>query len=95
MGSAIDLCMDMINDVTGLREPGAVELLSRHPTVTVVLMHARNSVARAETTPRPCGDLIPEIRSYFNRRIHELTTHGVARGRNRPRPRLGCHTTGT
>lgn len=81
MRGVIDLGADMINDVTGLREPEAVDLLARHPGVGVVVMHARNRGPRAETIARPYRDLIPEIRTYFEHRIRELTAHGVVRDR--------------
>jgi dihydropteroate synthase len=81
MQAVIDLGVDMINDVTGLGAPGAVELLARHPTVTVVVMHARNTGPRAETTPRPHADLVPEIQAYFDGRVQELTAQGIARSR--------------
>jgi dihydropteroate synthase type 2 len=81
MQAAIELGADMINDVTGLREPAAVELLARHPAVMVVVMHARNAGPRAETASRPYSDLVREIRSYFARRVRDLAAHGVARDR--------------
>ena len=81
MQAVIELGADMINDVTGLGDPAAVDLLARHPGVSVVLMHARNTGPRAETVPRPYRDLVPEIRAYLEARLHELTTRGVARDR--------------
>ena len=81
MRAVIDLGADMINDVTGLREPGAVEVLAPHPAVGVVLMHARNAAPRAETKPRSYDELIPEIRGYFEVRIRELAAHGLERDR--------------
>jgi dihydropteroate synthase len=89
MRAVIELGVDMINDVTSLSEPGAVELLSHHPTVAVVLMHARNAGPRAETAPRPYRDLVPEIRAHFDRRIGELAAQGVARDRIALDPGMG------
>jgi dihydropteroate synthase len=81
MQAVIELGVDMINDVTGLGDPAAVDLLARHPTVSVVLMHARNVGPRAETVPRPYRDLVSEIRAYFEGRLQQLTARGVARDR--------------
>jgi dihydropteroate synthase len=81
MEAVIELGADMINDVTGLGDSAAVDLLARHPTVSVVLMHARNAGPRAETVPRPYRDLVPEIRGYLEGRLRELTARGVARER--------------
>ena len=89
MGAVIDLGAGMINDVTGLGQPGAAELLARHPAVTVVVMHARNAGPRAEWAPRSHLDLIPEIRAYFDRRVRELTSRGIGRERLLLDPGMG------
>jgi dihydropteroate synthase len=89
MEAVIDLGVDMINDVTGLGEPGAVAVLARHPAVTVVLMHARNTGPRAETAPRPYGHLVQETRDHFERRLRELAAQGVAPDRTVLDPGMG------
>jgi dihydropteroate synthase len=81
MRAVIALGVDMINDVTALGDPAAVELLAGHPAVGVVLMHARNTGPRAETAPRPYVGLVPEIRDYFHRRIRDLAARGISRDR--------------
>ena len=81
MEAVIELGAAMINDVTGLADRAAVELLSRHPLVTVVLMHARNPGPRAERAPRPYDGLLREVRGYFEHRLDELAAQGLGRER--------------
>jgi dihydropteroate synthase len=89
MRAAIDLGAGMINDVTALGQPGAAELLARHPAVAVVLMHARNAGFRAEMAARSHLGLIPEICAYFERRVTELAALGIARERLLLDPGMG------
>lgn len=70
------LGVDMINDVTALRDPAAREVL-RGSDVPVVLMHSTATTARAER-----GDVAPDVVvgrvvAFFHARLAALATGGI------------------
>jgi dihydropteroate synthase type 2 len=79
---------DMINDITALAAPGAVEALAGHDA-KVVLMYSRGPDARADRTVRPHHPVIPEILGYFQQRLAALAQQGIARGRILIDPGMG------
>lgn len=84
--------VDAINDVSAGADPGAAEVLRRHPGALWVLMHARNRGMRAEVTQRTSVGIIAEIREFFESRVAAL---GVARERLVLDPGMGFFLGGT
>ena len=67
---------DIINDVTGLGgDPGMIQLAAE-TTAGLVVMHMRGTPASMQQAPA-YQDVVTEVRSYFERRLHVLTDAGI------------------
>jgi dihydropteroate synthase len=67
---------DIINDVTGLGgDPGMIQLAAE-TTAGLVVMHMRGTPASMQQAPA-YHDVVTEVRSYFERRLHVLTDAGI------------------
>jgi dihydropteroate synthase len=67
---------DIINDVTGLGgDPGMIQLAAE-TTAGLVVMHMRGTPASMQQDPA-YHDVVTEVRSYFERRLHVLTEAGI------------------
>ncbi|WP_287127400.1 dihydropteroate synthase [Candidatus Cyanaurora vandensis] len=80
MRAMLALGVDMINDITSLKDPQAITVL-RDYNVPIVLMFARNRAPRAEIKPQSHQDLIPTLLAFFQERLDTLTQQGIARER--------------
>lgn len=84
MAAMVRLGVSFINDITGLGDPGAVAAVG-DSAVRVIVMHSRCGAARAsadagESDADPAG--VPgRIVEFFRRRIGELASAGLDRGR--------------
>lgn len=78
----------MVNDITALSAPGAVEAVA-NSQAQVVLMFARNSGPRAEVKEQPHKELISEIHSFFTQRLKALAAAGIAQERVLLDPGMG------
>lgn len=78
----------MVNDVTALTAPGAVEVVAASKA-QVVLMFARNKGPRAEVSELPHHGLIEEIREFFTRRLAVLENAGISKDRVLLDPGMG------
>lgn len=70
----------IVNDVTALRDEGAVRVVARSDA-RVILMHARRHAAagaRAERIDAAAQDVAGEALEFFRRRIAELADAGIA-----------------
>jgi len=77
MEHVISLGADMINDITGLRNPAAIEAI-RKANVPVVIMFARNPDPHAERTRRDHETVLAEITDFFRQRLKVLHQAGIA-----------------
>ncbi len=77
MQAAIDLGVDIVNDVRALQRPGALEVLARSPTTGVCLMHMRGEPGsmQQDTT---YGDVVAEVADFLGQRLREVLAAGVA-----------------
>lgn len=82
MRTVLALGVEVINDVTALRDPEAVAVLRDHDT-RVILMHSTSAGARAERSAATLSpaDIVQHIVGFFRRRIAELESAGIARER--------------
>ncbi len=94
MRRALALGADMINDVTGLRDPGAVDAV-RGSAARLVVMFARNTGPRAEAAARGGGDVLGEIGAFFEERLASLGKAGIDTGRLVLDPGMGFFLGGT
>ncbi|HEU4459051.1 MAG TPA: dihydropteroate synthase [Methylibium sp.] len=90
MREALDLGIDIVNDIKALREPGAVEAVAAHPGCGVCLMHMRGLEPKSmqEGNPR-YDDVVVEVRRFLRERVEAVTAAGVARERLAIDPGIG------
>jgi dihydropteroate synthase type 2 len=80
MRAVLKLGVEIINDVTGLRDPEAVAAV-RDSTARVILMHSTAASARAERLDVDSAAIVSRIVEFFNSRIAELEAAGIGRPR--------------
>lgn len=77
MARALELGVDVINDVQALQGPGAEACLAGHPTAGVVLMHMRGEPAQMQDLT-DYADLATEVGDFLRARANRLQSQGVA-----------------
>ncbi|HEX5312309.1 dihydropteroate synthase [Aquabacterium sp.] len=88
MRRALDLGVDIINDIRALEAPGAVDLIASHGQCGVCLMHMQGDPATMQA--RPCyPDVVDEVRQYLSQRLDSLRQAGVAEARITLDPGIG------
>lgn len=80
IGAVLELGVEIINDVTGLRDPEAVAAV-RGSDARVILMHSTAPDARAERRDASPATIVERIVTFFNTRVAELEAAGIARQR--------------
>lgn len=80
MRAVLALGADLINDVRGLREPGAIDAL-RAADCRIILMHSTAAGPRAERVDISPLEIVDRVRAFFEERIATLTKAGIARER--------------
>src|SRR5687767_803532 len=87
MREAIAAGASMVNDVTALSSPGALEALAG-TTVAVCLMHMQGEPGTMQVKPS-YGDVVREVRDYLAARVAAAQAAGIARERIVADPGLG------
>lgn len=80
MRRALDLGVDIINDVQALRDEGASALLAEHGTAGICLMHMRGQPAGMQQLT-DYGDVVSEVAVFLRERFDHLLSLGVAADR--------------
>ncbi|MEO8526141.1 MAG: dihydropteroate synthase [Caldimonas sp.] len=80
MRAALDLGVDIVNDIGALRAPGALEAVVAHGACGVCLMHMRGT-PRSMQSDTLYEDVVAEIGTFLRDRIAAVQAAGVARGR--------------
>jgi dihydropteroate synthase len=80
MQAVLDLGADIINDIRALGQPGAVEVVSRHPSCGICLMHMHRDPLTMQVLPMQ-GDVVPSVRTFLSQAAVRATLAGVAHGR--------------
>lgn len=80
MRRALDMGVDIINDIQALQRPGAVELLARHGQAGVCLMHMRGEPATMQGLV-DYRDIVSEVAEFLTKRVAALRAAGIAPGR--------------
>lgn len=80
MRAALDLGADIVNDVYGLRQAGAVDVLAAHENAGVCLMHMRGEPASMQEQ-LGAGGMFDDVRAFFIERLQMLDRHGIDRRR--------------
>jgi dihydropteroate synthase len=76
MRAAIDVGVDIVNDVRALRLPGAVQAVAGS-AVGVCLMHMRGEPSTMQAEAKYV-DVVKEVRDVLAARMHEVSASGVA-----------------
>ena len=79
MKVALELGADMINDVNGFRDPGALDVVA-DSRAALCVMHMLGDPATMQRAP-VYQDVDAEVASFLSRRIEALVRAGVARDR--------------
>ncbi|QBK06510.1 dihydropteroate synthase [Hylemonella gracilis] len=77
MRVALDLGVDILNDIWALRQQGAEELMARHPACGVCLMHMHRDPQTMQTVPME-GDVVPQVHGFLAESARSLRARGVA-----------------
>lgn len=80
MQAALDLGVDIVNDIWALRQPGALQAVAAHPSCGVCLMHMHRSPQTMQSAPMQ-GDVLMQVRDFLSHRSHVLMAQGVAAAR--------------
>lgn len=80
MQAALDLGADIINDVWGLRQPGAQDVIATHPSCGVCIMHMHQTPQNMHLSHMQ-GDAVPQVRDFLLQESQALMLRGVARNR--------------
>ena len=76
MRQVLEMGVDMINDITALKDPASVEIVKQY-TVPVVILYSRGQGPQADRTVREHRYLMNEIIRFFADRIDTLTGSGI------------------
>ena len=88
MRAALDQGVDIINDITALRMPGAMDAVAAHPSCGVCLMHMQGEPGTMQSNPS-YRDVVCEVRDYLAGRIAAAEAAGIARERILADPGFG------
>ncbi len=86
--AAIDLGVDIVNDVRSLRRPGALDLLAQAPLTGVCLMHMRGEPAEMQQDTT-YDDVVSDVCAFLDGRLRELLSAGVGLDRVALDPGIG------
>lgn len=73
----LELGVDLINDVHGLEDDGALELLARYPDVAICLMHMRGMPDTMQDNT-DYADVVAEVDAYLQARVAACVEAGIA-----------------
>ena len=76
MQAALDLGVDIVNDIWALRQTGALQAVASHPACGVCVMHMHRDPQSMQLQPME-GDVWPEVLAFLQARCFELKRAGV------------------
>ena len=77
MRAALDLGVDIVNDVRALQRPGALACVARHPAAGVCLMHMRGEPEDMQSRA-DYVDVVAEVAAFLAQRLSEVAAAGIA-----------------
>jgi dihydropteroate synthase len=77
MRAALDLGVDIVNDILALQSPGAIERIATHPACGVCLMHMRGEPRTMQDAP-DYADVVGEVGVFLAGRVAALIAQGIA-----------------
>ena len=89
MQAALDLGVDIVNDVRSLSRPGALAVVAAHPGCGVCLMHMQGEPGAMQRAPAYTDDVVAQVRAWLDRRLQQVHAAGVALDRITLDPGIG------
>jgi len=89
MRAALDLGVDIVNDIAALGQPGALEAVASHPSCGVCLMHMRGDPKTMQAEEPVYGDVVAEVAAFLRERAEAVRAAGVAAERITLDPGIG------
>lgn len=80
MQAVLDAGADIVNDIWSLRQPGAQDVVARHPSCGVCLMHMHQTPQNMHLD-HMSGDPVPQVRDFLLHETQSLLQRGVQRNR--------------
>ena len=80
MRAALDLGVDIVNDIWALQQPGAEAAVAAHPRCGLCLMHMHRDPQTMQKAPMQ-GDVLPQVADFLAARAQSVHAQGVARER--------------
>jgi dihydropteroate synthase len=80
MRAALDLGVDIVNDVRALRREGALDVLAGHPSAGVCLMHMQGEPGTMQGAPH-YDDVVVEVAAFLAGRRKALCAQGITADR--------------
>ena len=78
MRAALDLGVDIVNDIAALGRPGALEAVAAHPSCGVCLMHMRGEPKTMQAEEPVYGDVVAEVAAFLRERADAVRAAGLA-----------------
>ena len=88
MRAALELGVDIVNDIAALRTPGALALVTAHPRCGVCLMHMRGT-PRSMQAEASYDDVAAEVAAFLGERIEAAQAARIGRERIVVDPGIG------
>jgi dihydropteroate synthase len=88
MRQALELGVDIINDIWALQQPGAREAVAAHPRCGICLMHMHGEPRTMQRSPME-GDAVPQVLAFLRQASLVVQELGVDRGRIAWDPGIG------
>ncbi len=80
MQAVLDLGADIVNDIWALRQPGAAQVVARHPSCGVCLMHMHRDPQTMQMAPMD-GDVVPQVLLFLEHAAQYIQGLGVDKER--------------
>ena len=76
MQAALDMGVDIVNDIWALRQTGAEQVVAAHPQCGVCLMHMYRD-PQSMQCDRMTGDVLQQVKAFLKERVTTLLSQGV------------------
>ena len=78
MQAALDAGADMINDIYALRQPGALEVVAKHPNCGICIMHMEGEPKTMQQSPPDYGgEITLAVKQFLQERIDTLLKYDI------------------
>lgn len=79
MAAALEAGADMINDIYGLQQPGAVDVIAQYPQCGVCVMHMVGEPKTMQVSPPDyAGNVTQAVYDFLQERVQLMREHGIS-----------------